>query len=382
MWLAGLAKVTGNLVWTAALWVPVTLAYLAFFAGSAAVPVAAAVSVARSRPRNHVMTRVVVGLGHQMPDATELREVLRHTTDDPTLEVVRFDPRAGQFATLSGGLVDLPTDHGRVTTTMLRRNGKELGALIHDSALVDSPEVLSAVEQLAGLVLENELLLAQVRRQLDDVRESRRRIVEAGDAERARVERNMHDAVQQRLVVAALLLRRADRDLPVPQVLDLLRQGADQVDTALGELRNIVRGLHPQVVDRGLIGAIESISERASVAIRLTSDIGSTPLPEATAVTAFYVTAEAITNVEKHARATVVNVRLGLTPSPEPELLLTVEDDGVGGAVVTPGGGLAGLRDRVDAYGGSLTVTSSVTDGTRLSITLPLEASPPDGERP
>ncbi len=382
IWLAGLAKVTGNLVWTAALWVPVTWAYVAFFAGSAAVPVAAAMSVARSRPRDHAMTRVVVGLGQELPDAAELREVLRRSTNDPTLEVVRFDHGAGRFASISGGPVDLPDDHGRVVTTTLRRSGKEVGALIHDSALVDSPEVLRAVEQLASLVLENELLLAQVRGQLEEVRQSRRRIVEAGDAERSRVERNMHDAVQQRLVAAALLLRRADRDLPFPQVLELLRQGADQVDTALGELRNIVRGLHPQVVDRGLVEALESISERASVPIRLTSELDSKSLPEATAVTAFYVAAEAITNAEKHARASVVSVHVRLEHSDDAELVLTVEDDGVGGAVATTGGGLAGLRDRVDAYGGTLVVASTVTDGTRLTAVLPLEPDTTTQDRP
>jgi signal transduction histidine kinase len=374
MWLAGLAKVTGNLVWTAGLWVPPTWAYLAFFAGSATVPIAAAISVARSQPKELAMTRVVLGLGQELPGASELRDVLRRSTNDPTLEVVRFDRAAGRFATLAGTAVDLPTEHGRSATTLVHRSGQELGALIHDSALSDSPEVLRAVEQLAGLVLENERLLAQVRGQLDEVRESRRRIVEAGDTERARVERNMHDAVQQRLVAAVLLLRRADRDLPRQEMLELLRDGADGVNIALGELRNIVRGLHPQVVERGLVAAIESISERAVVPIRLTSELGAASLPQATAVTAYYVIAEGVTNAEKYARATMLDVRLELRESfGSSSLFLSVHDDGVGGAVVTPGGGLAGLRDRVEAYGGSLTLASNEPGGTRLSVALPLD---------
>jgi signal transduction histidine kinase len=370
MCVAGLAKVTGNLLWEAATVVPPTLAYASFFVGSAAVPVAAFVSVERSKPRPSTMTRVVMGLGQDLPSAHELRDVLRMSTADPTLDVVRFDKATRQFLTLAGLPAELPDDDGPRSTTVLRRNGQDVGALIHDTALADAPEVLRAVQQLAGLVLQNDALLVQVQRQLAEVQESRRRIVEAGDAERARVERNMHDAVQQRLVAATLLLRRADRDLPAARVLELLRQGAGEVETALIELRDIVHGMHPQVLgDGGLAGAIESISERSTVMIRLATDFGEDPLPEVAAMTAYYVTAEAVTNVEKHAQATVVNLRMSASAS---DLVLTVQDDGVGGAVVTPGGGLAGLRDRVEAYGGTLTVTSPAGHGTNLAVTLPL----------
>ncbi|MCW2848308.1 MAG: histidine kinase, partial [Marmoricola sp.] len=375
MWIAGLAKTLGNLAWASAIWRPGIWPYAVFFAGSAVVPAAAAVSVSRSRPTSQAMTRVVLGLGEHLSSAHQLESVLRRTTADPSLRVLRYENETDRFLTLDGSHADPPPDHGEVSSTRLQRQGQQLGALIHDSALFESPEVLRAVEQLAALVLENDRLLGQLEQQLANVRESRRRIVEAGDAERARVERNMHDAVQQRLVAALLLLRRADRDLKQSRGVELLQQGADEIETALRDLRDIVRGMHPHViVEGGLQAAIESISERATVAIRYTSSFGETDVPIATSVTAYYVIAEAVTNVEKHAHATVTDIQVSREDKQpaNPTLLIVVADDGVGGATLTEGGGLAGLRDRAEAFGGALTVTSVPRRGTRLVVRLPL----------
>ncbi|MCU1444248.1 MAG: Two-component system sensor kinase [Cryobacterium sp.] len=234
----------------------------------------------------------------------------------------------------------------------------------------DSPEVLRAIERMATLVLDNEQLLAHVNRQLQEVRDSRRRIVEAGDAERIRIERNMHDAVQQRLVAAALLLRRAERGAAVDHVPELLGSGAQEVETALQELREVVRGFNPPVLgERGLLAAIESITERSTVAVRVTAASRIENVPPALAATAYCVAAEAVTNAEKHARATLVAVGLQIQ---DDSLLTSVDDNGVGGAMMGAGGGLAGLRDRVEAYGGSLDIDSTPGRGTRLVATLPL----------
>jgi signal transduction histidine kinase len=231
------------------------------------------------------------------------------------------------------------------------------------------------VEQLAALVLENGQLVTEVSRQLDEVRRSRRRIVEAGDAERARIERNMHDAVQQRLVAAALTLRRADRNLPQEDAIDLLRQGADQVETALSELRDVVHGLNPQVVSGGLLGALESLSERSSTPVRLTSSLHSAPLPEAVAVTAYYVVAEAMTNAEKHALASLIEIDVSVETNDSGAncLLIRVRDNGLGGARFLPGRGVLGLQDRVEAFGGTLAMSSPTGGGTSLTVSLPLQ---------
>jgi len=369
MWFAGLAKVTGNLVWLGAVWLPAVWAYAAFLLGSATIPVAAAVSLVRSRPRATAMTRVVREFGQDHPDAAELRESLRRSTADPTLDLLRFDEAEGRLVTLFGTPSELPRGPARVATA-LRREGRDIGVLVHDAALADSPEVLHAVQRMAALVLDNEQLLERVNRQLDEVRQSRRRIVEAGDAERARIERNMHDAVQQRLVAAALVLRRAERAASVALVSELLHQGTEGVETALRELREVVRGLHPPVlVERGLPGAIESICERSTVAVHMRAELGTRQLPAAAAITAYYIAAEAVTNVEKHAAASCVTIGLRVE---DEKLVLTVDDDGIGGALFVVGGGLAGLRDRVEAYGGNLAVRSVLGLGTQLKVAIPL----------
>lgn len=221
----------------------------------------------------------------------------------------------------------------------------------------------------AALALDNERLKAELRARLLEVQASRARIVEAGDRERRRVERNLHDGAQQRLVGLALTLRMASRAEGDPNVAALLVEAAAELDEALGELRNLARGLHPAIVtDAGLAGALETLAERPGIPVDLSVEL-STPIREAAQVGAFYFVAEALANANRHSQATCVTVGARAEGG---WLQVVVSDDGCGGVVVTPGSGLEGLADRVGALGGHLAVNSRPGLGTTLIAEIPI----------
>ncbi len=200
---------------------------------------------------------------------------------------------------------------------------------------------------------------------------SRARIVAAGDEARQRIERDLHDGVQQRLVSLALEVRRAE-SLAEPEqdtlgsVLSGLREGlVDVVD----ELREVSHGIHPAILtEGGLRPALASLARRSALPVEL-HVTGNDRLPDPVEVCLYYVTSEALTNAIKHAQATFVAVELNLSPE---TVHLQVRDDGVGGAGRRTGSGLVGLTDRVHALGGSLEVRSPVGEGTSLDVRIPI----------
>jgi PAS domain S-box-containing protein len=206
--------------------------------------------------------------------------------------------------------------------------------------------------------------------QEEELRASRTRLVAAGDEERRRLERNLHDGAQQRLVSLSVALRlarsRLESDANGAGVL--LDQAADELSLALEELRELARGIHPAVLtDRGLGAALQSLADRTPIPVALhTTD---RPLPEPVAAAAYYVVSEAIANVVKHARATSIEVQLS---APDGFVVVEVADDGVGGADPSAGSGLRGLADRVAVLDGSLRVESSASGGTRVVAEIPL----------
>jgi signal transduction histidine kinase len=199
-------------------------------------------------------------------------------------------------------------------------------------------------------------------------RSHRRRLIEAGDAERQRVERNVHDGVQQRLLAAALLLRQANRT-PTPDRV-LVARGAAEVETAIAELRALVRGMNPpELVRYGLSGAVAALADRAGVPMTVDDRLAGAALPEQVAVTAYFVVVEAVANIGKYAHAHAATATLARTGD---RLVVTVCDDGAGGAGAQSGGGLAGLRERVESCGGTFDVTSPAGKGTTVRASLPL----------
>jgi signal transduction histidine kinase len=203
---------------------------------------------------------------------------------------------------------------------------------------------------------------------------SRRRIVTASDETRRRIERDLHDGAQQRLVSIALGLR--DTGLDVPEELKDLRRrldwASDEVDGVIDDLRELARGIHPSILlERGLGPALRTLALRSSLPVEL--DLGpDARFPQPIEIGAYYIVSEALTNAAKHASATRVRVALEQANG---SVRLTIGDDGIGGADTTRGSGLIGLRDRVEALGGSIDVESAPGSGTSLAVTLPLDAS-------
>jgi len=194
--------------------------------------------------------------------------------------------------------------------------------------------------------------------------------VEAGDAERRRLERDLHDGAQSRLVALALKLRVARMKVePGSEAAGLLEESSGELQASLDELRELARGLHPAVlIDQGLRAAIRILASRAPVPVEIAT-LPAEPLPAAVEIAVYYVVAEALTNVAKYANATYATVSVAVTG---PRVVVEVADDGVGGADVAAGSGLRGLSDRVAALDGVLALDSPAGGGTRLRVEIPL----------
>jgi signal transduction histidine kinase len=251
-------------------------------------------------------------------------------------------------------------------------DGETVAVLAHDPALSAEPGLLEAVLATARLALRNERLTLEVERQLAEVQASRSRLALAQDEERRRIERDLHDGAQQRLVSAQLLLRMAIDAGGDPA---LVREAAEELARSTEELRALARGVHPSLVtERGLVAAVEMLAERAPLPVAVHGVAARlAPLVE---TTAYFVVAESLTNVARHAQATHVDIAVAHSDG---LLTVSVTDDGAGGATVDDGDGsrrggtgLVGLRDRVEAAGGQLTVTSGPV-GTTVRADLPAE---------
>ena len=287
----------------------------------------------------------------------QLQEALARAVGDPTLELTY------------GG-----APHSRVegrSIIPIERDGREVAALVYDDSLDDDPELVEAVSAAAGIALETERLHEESQARLAELRASRKRLVAAGDEERRRLERNLHDGAQQRIVAVTLQLRliqRSVRDNPA-LAEQLASSAATELALSLEELRELARGLHPAVLDRGLEPALRALASRSPVP---TAVLCQTPeqLPQPIELAAYFVASEALTNVAKYARATAAEVRVAANPS---KLVVEIADDGVGGANPTGGSGLRGLADRVEALGGRLQVSSAPGAGTVITAELPLD---------
>ena len=336
---------------------------------SALVSIGFVVGIVRGRLARGTVADLVVELGDG-PERPRLRDVLARALGDPSLEIAYAVPESRRFVDADGRGVGLPspTDQRRAMTR-LEAGGRTVAVLIHDPALSEQAELVRSVGAATRLALENERLAAEVRTQLEAVRASRARIVAAGDAERRRVERDLHDGAQQRLVTLALSIQvaRAQADGSNPALASSLDQASEDLAAALTDLRALARGIHPAILaDEGLAAAVEALADRspANVTLRAPAE-RFTPTVEATV---YFVVAEALTNVVKYARASAVTVSIEREGE---SLHVEVADDGVGGADPTNGSGLAGLDDRVAAAGGRLTVTSVAGAGTVVRAEIP-----------
>jgi signal transduction histidine kinase len=299
----------------------------------------------------------------------DLQALLAQALRDPTLSLIYWLPQYGSWADQDGNPTSLPrSDNGR-RVKFVKQNGEQIAALIYDAGLGDEPELVEAVSAAAGIALENGRLEAELRARLQELQGSRSRVVEAQQNERRRLERNLHDGAQQRLVALALelglLAEKANND---PATQERLKRARSEVAESLDELRGIARGLHPAVVSgHGLAVALESLAAATPLEVHLKTD--EVPrLPEQLEVAAYYVVSESLTNAAKHAQAETVTVEVGVTTD---TLIVEIVDDGIGGADSERGSGLRGLADRIEALNGHLRVWSSVGKGTRVRAEIP-----------
>ncbi|MDA0172027.1 sensor histidine kinase [Solirubrobacter taibaiensis] len=338
---------------------------VALFACLALLPFAFLLGLVRTRFfRTAAVARMIEQLAR---DPQGVRDAIAAELGDPTLDVLYW---------IDGRYVDrdghprLP--HGSMTA--IENHGRRLGALAHDPSLDEEPELVREAAAAAALALENQRLEVELRARLEALRASRARLIEAGDAERRRLTRDLHDGAQQRLVALMIELQLAR------ETFDANPEGAKQlVDSAFAnaqeavkELRDLAAGIHPAVLSqRGLGAALESLATRSAVPVELDSALPER-LPSPVETAAYFVVAEALTNVAKYAQATHARVEVRRENG---HAVIDIRDDGVGGAQVGEGTGLSGLGDRVGALDGTLEIESPPGAGTLIRARVPLRAS-------
>jgi signal transduction histidine kinase len=328
------------------LWITVNLSVLL-------VPAAYLFGLLRSRLARTGLAGLILQL--RTMQGAELEPALGRALGDPSLRVVHGDVP--------------PAPAPRQSVARIERDGRPVAALVYDESLDDDPELVEAVSAAAALALENEQLNAELLDRLDELRGSRARIVEATQKERQRLERNLHDGAQQRLVALSLELTlleaRFAKDPDAKAAVDSVRT---ELTESLHELRELARGIHPAVVTgHGLAVALESVATRSPVPVKLDVALDGR-MPEAVEVAAYYIVAESLTNVAKYAGASSARVAVSRDDG---ELVVEITDDGVGGADEDAGSGLRGLADRVEALDGRLQVWSPRGGGTCVRAEIP-----------
>jgi signal transduction histidine kinase len=345
--------------------------YFAVLLAMAAVPYGFLVGLLRSRiSRAGAVSGLVARLADPVESDRELRDVLAEALGDPDVALSYWLPEGNRWVDCCGVPVDDPTKETERATTLVRHEGATVAALVHDPRLKEQPELLETVSAAAGLAVENQRLDAALRARVEELRRSRARIVEAGYAARRRLERDLHDGAQQRLVALALDLRlaRSKLEKDPAAAAELLDASIAELSQATQELRELARGIHPAVLtDRGLGPALDALATRAPLPVEL-GEVPEARLPEPVETAAYFVVAEALTNVARYADATHARVNVERANG---TLCVEVADDGVGGADPAAGTGLRGLEDRLAALDGRLTVTSPSGTGTVIRAEVP-----------
>jgi len=290
-----------------------------------------------------------------------LRGLLADTIGDRSLQLFYWVDNC--WVHRDGRPATLPADGDRRRAwTPVELEGQRVGAIVHDASA--EPEALASLAAAAGLAMRGERLEAALRR-------SRKRIVEAGLAERRRLERNLHDGAQQRLVALSLTLRIAQNQIASKpdKAATMVGAAQEELTRALEELRELARGIHPAVLsDRGLGPAVEALAVRSPLPVKIV-EVPGERLPEPVEAAAYFVIAEALTNVAKYANASTATVAVRRKNG---HAHVEVRDDGVGGADPGRGSGLRGLADRVGALDGSLALDSPPGSGTTLRAEIPV----------
>jgi signal transduction histidine kinase len=357
---ARLAAPDGNAIYPAS---------LVYHATLCAIGVGLLVDLLSAPWERAAVTDLVVELGEGR--SSPLRDALAAALGDPSLELGYWLPEARGYADAQGRPLPLPRPGSSRSVTVVERHGRPVAALVHDPVVLDDPGLLDAIAAAAQLTAVNVRLQAEVRAQLEELRASRRRILDSADEERLRLERALHDGAERRLVSLRELLRSARAETRSEATEHRIDHAEAQLGQTLDELGRLAHGLHPRALaERGLRAALVSLAEAAPLPVSVT--VTGRPLPPGIDAAAYFVAAEGLTNIAKHASASRAVVTL---TADEDAARIEVADDGAGGAELAGGTGLRGLADRVEALGGGLTIESRPGSGTRLRAEIPLGSS-------
>jgi signal transduction histidine kinase len=302
-----------------------------------------------------------------------LRDSLATALGDADLQLLYWLPRDQRYVDEAGTAIDMKQIAGRAITDV-DRDGRRIGAIVHDPALLEDPELVQAAGAAAALAVENERLEAELRARVQELEGSRAKLIEVSLAERRRLERDLHDGAQQRLVALGLQVSMARARIGEDPggAQTMLDQVREELRLAQEELRELARGIHPAILtDRGLGAAVESLAQRATIDVAVT-ELPDERLPTNVEAIAYFVVAESLTNVAKHAPLARAAVRVSRVNG---HAVIEVSDDGPGAARLDAGSGLRGLADRLAAVDGRLQVHSPVGAGTTIRAEIPCGSS-------
>ena len=345
-------------------------AYLSLLAS---IPLAFLIGLLRSRLRRADAVAAFVERLARAPAPDAVRHGLAEALGDPSLAVVYWLPDEECWVDAAARPVELPDVGSSRAMEVIELNGSRVAAIVHDASLSDEPELVRTAGAAARLGLERERLEAALRAHILELSASRTRIIEAGDAERRRVERDLHDGAQQRLVSLLLTLRLARRNRQAdPDATDaLLDQVERDLTDALGDLRDLAQGiLPPALTDRGLGAAVQELARRCPITVSI-DEMPDRRLPDSVETAAYFVIAEALTNAVKHAHTDHARIRASVHDGCA---VVQVADSGIGGADDN-GSGVRGLADRVGALHGRLEVRSEPGQGTTLRAVIPIDTA-------
>ena len=340
-------------------------------AGFLLIPCAFLAGLLRTRlSRGAALTRLVSRLAHRDAASGAVRDALAEALGDADISLAYWVPDQRRYVDADGRPVALLDDGEGRRWTAIEHDGRPIAAIRHAADIEEESELVRAAGAAAALTLENERLTAELRAHVEELQASRARIAQAGLDERRRLERDLHDGAQQRLVSLAftLGLARSRARADGANVAELLEGADDQLQAALEELRELARGIHPPVLsDRGLGEALTALASRAPLPVQII-DAPAERLPASLESAVYFTVAEALTNAARHAQASHATVCVARQHG---ELVVEIADDGIGGADATCGSGLRGLADRLAALGGRLNVSSQPGYGTTIRGSIP-----------
>ncbi|MGR0221032.1 sensor histidine kinase [Agromyces sp. ZXT2-6] len=374
--LAIAVQATGYITSTSTGMVIDTIALLAM----AAVPVTFVAGIAHTR---NMRARVadLMRITREGADRGLWAESLARTLRDDSVRVFWWDEERGRYVDAAGKLIDSQEEgRGHSILPVASPSGLPIALIRHDRVLTDNMRLLDGVSSALRLSVDNGRLRSDLERTLDQVRQSRQRIVEAGDEARRRIERDLHDGAQQQLVSLGMRIRLAAntaRAAGEDQLAEDLEDAIANLNQGLKELRELAHGIHPSLLSQGgLALAVPELAGRCPVPVEVDVQADGR-LPELIESTAYFAIAESLANIAKHSQATRAWIRAVVE---DDHVVIEVRDNGVGGASLEAGSGVLGIADRIEAVGGELDLESPRGSGTTVTMRMPLH--PPVTDAP